>query len=204
MNRAIYEESAIREASFLGLTYDICDVPVRQLTPYKYILLDFINSPFIKKTEELDDASIAKHVFDFIWIVSADFKENDAEAKATFIKEKLADLDFVKAMEDIYQYINDMFLDAPPLRATVEQTKQYKPQHWAWIVSYIDNLSEAYGWTDEYILHLPMPRILQYNNAIYARKMSSGGKSPALVNPRSDPIYLKIKQEHMRLAKEKV
>lgn len=203
MNRAVYKESAIREASFLDLTYDICGVPVRQLTPYTYLLLDFANSPFLKKGDELSDAELFNHICNFIWLLSPEFKENDGEAKKKFILEKLAQIDYVQAIKEISEFIKDMFMDAPPIREKVEKDKKYTPQHYAWIVGYIYTLSETFGWTDEYIVHLPIPRILQYNNIIYERKMTSSGKAAILVNNLSDPVFLKIKNEHMRLMKEK-
>lgn len=201
MNRAVFRESSVREASFLGLTTSICGVPVRFLTPYKYMMLDFINSPFIKGGE-CDDSTMINHIYKFIWLVSTDFKENDALAYDTFIKDKCDNLDFIKAIADISDYLTDMFLDSPPYKGE-RGTKGYIPSYYAWIVSYIDTLASEYGWEWQTIMDMPMPVILQFHNAIFARNESKAGRTPILINNISDPVMARIKSEHLRIKKEK-
>lgn len=203
MNKAIYRESAVREASFLNVTYDICGIAVRQLTPYMYLLLDFTNSPFLKGGE-CEDSEMRNHIANLIWICSPAFKENDTTAKRQFIADNLATLDYVQAIKDISEFMADMFMDSPPYKEKAEANKTYKPVYYAWITGYIDALASQYGWDYEKILHMPMPLILQFNNAIFARKMSEAGKPAVLVNNLSDPVMKKIHDEHIRLKKEKV
>jgi hypothetical protein len=194
ISAALYKESAIREASFLDITYDICGLPCKQLTPYHYMLLDFCSCPFVKGlTEELSNAEMIKHIVNFLWVVSPDFVTNDSKAKDTFIKEKCSTLDYIQATKEITEYLADMFLDSPPYREKKEKEKQYTPSYYAWVVGYITLIAETFGWRDDYILQLPMPRILQYHNAIYANKRASAGQPIMLINNLSDPVLKKIK-----------
>jgi hypothetical protein len=167
-----------------------------------YLLLDFTNSPFLKGGE-CDDSEMRNHIANLIWICSPLFKENDAAAKRQFIADNFADIDYVQAIKDISEYMADMFMDSPPYKEKDAKEKNtYTPVYYAWIVGYIDVLASQYCWDYEKILHMPMPLILQFNNAIYARKMSEVGKPAVLINNLSDPVMKKIHDEHIRLRKE--
>lgn len=187
--QAVYEESSIRESSFLPVSLDIGGIAVKQFTPYHCLLLDFNESPFINPDY---GALTLDQIIDFLWVVSEDFKENDGPAKENFIKDKCAALDYIQTIEGIQKYIDDAFLDTPHRRQdNAPRTPEF---FYAWICTYIDALAHEYGWDDNKVLHLPFARILQYMKAIEAREAAKTGAKPDLYNNRSGKIKLQLEQ----------
>jgi hypothetical protein len=189
--KAVYDESCIRELAFLPVTLTIASIEVRQFTPYHYILLDFIRSPFVGGTEEPTVESIAE----FLWIVSADYKDNDPAGKNKFINEKVAQVNYIQALEDIGEYVTNAFLDVPPPLAIAQDTKRDSIPYYAWIVSYIDVLASEYGWQERDCLHMNFSKLFQYIRAIEARKSVTAGKEPVMYNKISDEVKVRIREE---------
>lgn len=190
---AVFKESAIREAAFLPVTLDIGGIAVKQFTPYMYILLDFVQSPFISGDRRPDGC----HVAEFLWVVSTEFKENDEVGKKAFIENKCADLEYFKTVEEIETYLMEAFIDIPP---TTREDGSQKPKNnrtvpfYSWVCSYIDALASEYGWTDDKVIHMPFARILQYSKCIEARKWMAAGKEPQLFNNLSDKAINNIRR----------
>lgn len=203
MNAAVLRESSIRELSLLNVHYHVGGLPIRQLTPRMYLLLDFTNSPFIKGLkEEIENSKLEAYVQDFVWICSPEFVEYDVKKKTEFIKTNFVKMDYARCLDDILEYLDDMLMDIP--RGRNEFTnKKYIPQYYAWIIGYIDILSSEFSWTDEDILGKSIPRILQLCNAITQRRTAAAGRKSQLLNPISDPILKKIRDEQIRILKEK-
>lgn len=187
----VYKESAIREIAFLNIPIDICGVEVKQLTPYLFILLDFIKSPFLVNDRMPDEINIV----DFLWIISTRFVENDKDKKAEFIKDIAVKLKYDEAIKGIYEYLNEAFIDSPAQHVeTNNKLKKTNIPFYAWIAGYIDILSSEYGWLDNYIMNMPFTRIFQYLKTIEARKMAELGKEPLLFNQYSDKVMTTLRK----------
>lgn len=201
---AVYKDSCIRESAILGIDLNICGVPVKQLTPYHYILLDFINSPFLQNGE----VNIS-NIVDVLWIISTEFKANDKEAKTKFIETKCVDIVFDDAINNILKYIANTFIDIPASVRSLDQAKINKVNipHVSWVVSYVDTLAKEYGWFYTDVIHMPFALIFQFLKTIEIREsIKNTGKQPDLVNGTSDAIKRKIIRltfERNKILKEK-
>lgn len=182
-----YKESVIREFAFLGITHEICGIEINAFTPYYFMLLDFLNSPFINPRKDFTDGD----VFQFLYVVSTVYKKSDKANYELFVSNN-AGIDVNKAITEICEYISDSFLDAPP--EVVGSSKSNKRPYTAWITPYIDILATEYGWTDEYIIRLPFNRFFQYIKTIDARKSAMVGNKPIMFNKYSDTAYAKISE----------
>lgn len=180
-----YKESVIREFAFLNITHEICGVELQALTPLHFILLDFVDSPFVNPRDNLQPGDI----FQFLYVVSTDYKRNDKSHYEAFVA-KHADIDISQAVSEICDYINDAFLDAPAEVSGGKNTNN-RP-YTAWIVPYIDLIASEYGWDDETIIRLPFTRLFQYAKSIDMRKSAEAGQKAICFNRYSDSAKQKI------------
>ena len=178
LQMARYLESVVREASFLPVTLTIGDIPVKQYSMRHHIMLDFANNPFVKGNDEWDK----EHIWEFIWVVSTEFEYGNTEKKTVFL---------VKCMEkyqmeeqvgqlvmDILEYLNNAFLDN---YEDTDNTGKSIPIV-SWAANYIHAISSNYGWTDEYILDLPLNRVCQYVRCIDRDLAAKNGVEPNIQN----------------------
>lgn len=189
---AVYTESVVREAAFLGVKLTLCGIKVNQFNPRHYMLLDFMSSPFIK-----GGIPTAEQVCDFLWVVSPDFKEGDGAAYIKFVEEKCANLDFAESVFAIREYVDHATIDFPPIQKMEGAPR--KAEFMAWVAYYVDALASEYGWTVEYIMSLPFALILQQMKAIDARRAIREGKSLHMFNTLSESV----RAEGLRLLEEK-
>lgn len=194
-NEAGYKESCIREFAFLNITHEIAGVEVNPLTPLHFMLLDFVDSPFINPKDNIEIGA----VFQFLYIVSPQYKKKDVYHYQKFV-EKNAAIDLQKAVAEICEYIEEAFLDAPP-EVAGNKNSNSRP-YTAWIVPYIDMLAQQYGWDDEYIIRLPFARLFQYAKAIDSRRMAEAGQHSIMFNKYSDTAKAKISALLNEKAKE--
>lgn len=199
-NMARYQESVIRECAFVPIDLDIDGIPVKQFTMMHRILLDFCNSPFIKEQDDLDK----QHIWEFLWIVSTEFVMNNPNKKKEFIESNLKFRSTVEAytrlITGIFEYLKSAFLDSveyerqltkdEELLAAVSDRSNFVVKEesatTSWIAEYISIIASAYGWTDEYILNLPLARVLQYIRCITKQEAIKNGVSIKLRNKFSD------------------
>lgn len=194
---AVYEESAIREVAFLfknpefiSMPIDIAGIEVHQLTPYHFILLDFVKSPFLVNDRMPDEV----HIVDFLWIVSTGFIANNKEAKEKFIKEKCLQLMYDETLKEIYDYLTKAFIDSPAQHVETSKIKKTNIPFYAWVAGYIDILCVEYGWLDSYIMTMPFTKIFQYLKTIESRKTAEMGKEPILFNQYSDRVMKELRK----------
>src|SRR5689334_706017 len=68
---AVKREMDIRDAAFLNITADICGIPIRQMTPRDYLILDGLGSPIL-------DGRIAtasrEDIVKFLWFLSPEYR----------------------------------------------------------------------------------------------------------------------------------
>ena len=162
---AVYRESSLREAAFLPITLDIAGVEVKPLTPRMFIVLDFLQSPFITAKDELDAGDIAN----FLWVVSTQYELNNPTKKEEFLQKVVADVEVDTCIKDISTYVQEAFIDAPSIPMVTDKSPRQKQNNipfYAWVVNYIDVLAHEYGWDDEKIIHMSFTKIFQYTKSI--------------------------------------
>lgn len=188
---AVYNESAIRESAFLDIPYKIAGIPVDQLTPRKFIYLEFIDSPYVVNNDKMPEM---EDTMTFIWICSKEYKLADNEAFEAFIDKHFdANFNWQQAQSDIVRHIEEAFLDSPPSSTNKKNSESDIPGH-AWIADYIDILASEYGWNDQYILDMPIARLLQYIKVIDYRYHIKNGNTPTKFNKYSDAIKRQIQE----------
>jgi hypothetical protein len=192
-SQAVYRESALREAAFLPITLDIAGVTVKPLTPRMFIVLDFLQSPFVTAKNELDAGDIAN----FLWVVSSEYEINNPTKKEEFLQKIVAEVDVETCIKDISIYVQEAFIDAPSIPVITDKSPHQKQNNipfFAWVVNYIDVLAHEYGWDDEKILDMPFNRLFQYLKAIEVRNTLCAGKEPKLFNNLSDKTKNALKK----------
>jgi hypothetical protein len=158
-----------------------------QFTPTHYLLLDFKNNPILTGIGDIT----TDHIKEFLWIISVEYKQGDKEARDVFYQA----LDtLIEAGEDFLSAINvylwKSFLDLTG--GASERPIEKKEPDTRWVTDLIDLIAVNYHWKDDYILGLPLERLLQYRKAISARNMIMAGKEPIVENRLSDPIISRI------------
>lgn len=173
-------EQANRDLAFLGMPIPLCGVIVRQFNLNHLILLGNCGNAFITH----DKAPQPEDVAQFLWIVSKDYG-TDPKARTKFVK-GLRKLKYLKSVEEIREYLNGAFQDAPQGGSA---GKQYTADC-AWIV---EIMAHEYGWDDESIMQKPIARLFQYLRLIHKRN-----DPKALLFNRSEQIVTK----HLRMQME--
>lgn len=203
---AIRKESIIRESSYLDIELDILGIPVRQFTPYHFILLDFAINPHTQRHRipNFEDTC------EFLWIISPDFKNNNSTEKQKWILttilqplideatkvsdgnvgfeevySNLKELWNLKASEEIFEYLEDAFMDQPEGKKQFLAMPQDKPEVYSWITCLCHTISKAYGWRDNDILHMPYANLFQKLRIITEEEYAKAGEKYIPINKYS-------------------
>lgn len=172
---AAHTEENLRVTAYLDISHKICGIEVKQLTLYHLAYLDNINNFFVVKQ---DRAVQDYDVVNFLWIVSAEWKLRDAQAHLEFTKTKCTNIDYEQAFIEITKYLEKEMIDSLETKIEHDRVtgKRMAPRN-CWLTQYIDILASEYGWTVEYIKHLPIAIVLQLVRVVEARHYAeSGGK----------------------------
>lgn len=163
IRKAIEQAETWQAESWLNLTTEISGVEVEHMTLKHFLLLDGVNSPFIKnKSFSPTDIGL------FLWILSPNYSMC-TKARQIFIEE-IFDLNIGLAVEGITEYLTLTFQDA---ESTDSKDKKY-----ANFVAYmVDLFGREYGWNIKYILNLPMRQIYQLSTAIGERYAKQAGEN---------------------------
>lgn len=145
------------------------------LTLRRLMYLEAINHPM------LTGASCPRAgVIDFLWVMSARFKPGDDPGLAKFRRRFW----FRKIDgEKLREYLAGEFPNEPDANG--------RPPAPAWVAQLVDMIASEYGWSEADILDAPIKRLMQYTEALVARK---GDKQPTPKSPRAD----RIKSEYLR------
>ncbi len=166
LREAIAQERFDRTAPFLGLPETVCGVECRPLTLLDVLRLDCIGSPFVVGGMPNREACIA-------------FLKLQQHHRCIRHWWAFVTLDWSKATEEIYRFVDEAFADAPPSGAGGDG-----PVYWTIAQDYIHIMGDAYGWEAEKTLGLPLSVLFPQYSVIRAHK----GKSVGLFNPRSDKV----------------
>ncbi len=194
-NAIAYEQEQLREAAFIGATLLIAGIEVNLFTPYHYLLLDNIGSPFIKADRVPDESDVGI----FVWIVSTEFVPKDETARSAFLKKIAATMNFAEAIEDITEYLTKTYGDFPfpPNKENKLRREGLFPHipFYSPVAGIVDGLSSEYGWEIDYILSMPYILIFQFMKAIAERRAE--GKPVQLYNQRTTQLEIKILKEYV-------
>lgn len=193
---ALRLESEIREIAFLPVDLKLLDVPVKQLTPLHVSYLDWMENAYITKGKNPE----IKDTLQFLWVVSTEFKLGDDEARSKFYNSH-TNVNHEEMSNEIREYIGSSYLDDEPIinRSASTKKKSSDESYYAWIASYVHLLATEYGWTDDYIMNLPIARILQYQRCIIESKM---GDDAIMRNKLSTKYIAEVRRLHEEIQKE--
>lgn len=157
-SRFATKRSEVQEYAFLPYTIEIAGIEVDQFCPRHYILLDFLNNPWIKTGLPTE-----KDCYQFLWVVSPKFKQSDTEAYLDFVK-SIEAIPYSDLVFSIEEYLMDYFSDAPR-GSDEEENKSAKqsnrPAEYSWISTYVHRFAAEYGWSIDYIINKPFPVLFQ-------------------------------------------
>jgi len=134
---AVKRDQDVRDAAFLGLTTNICEVEVYQLTLRDELILDGLGNPFISGgIHSVQDA------LKFLWLLSPDWKPGWWPAwRHGFRNRKLGDDALTTG---INAYLDDTYQDAPGTRA---RKALNGPPFASGAAHFVHRLAKAYGWS---------------------------------------------------------
>jgi hypothetical protein len=193
--RADRLEKYWRDFAFLGLPEELNiagqKVVVRLLTLRMFVQLCAVNSPFF-----VGGRIGPEHVLQILWRLSPkyDTRLGNPSARQQFI-ESIALLPYAATLRAVNRYLDRMLIDKPP---TIAKKNGVRPDT-SFAASAIHQLASAYGWSDEQILDLPMPRVFQYMRKIHRE----ANHDLAYFNPIRDRFVKKITSKVLAARKEK-
>lgn len=166
-SRADRIEDYWRDFAFLGLPEEIRfpngqTVTVNLLTLRMYIQLSAVRCPFI-----VGGRVRPEHVAQILWRLSPLYDKRDAKHKTRtkFVK-SIAKLPFIASIRAINRFLDRMFTDKPPTPVASNNGSTKKLDS-SFAARMIHNLAGAYGWSDDAILDMPIPRLFQYMRNIH-------------------------------------
>jgi hypothetical protein len=177
--QAVEDETATREAAFLGVTELVCGVEVLPFSPLHFSMLECARSPFVKGgVPSPADVAI------FLWAVSPGYAPR-AKIRRWLFARRVAGLDYLNSLSEIQSYIQDAFGDAPGVKMS-----GFKPSYYSGTAAMIDLIASQYGWSEEQIIRIPFKRIFQYARCIRERTSDN----PIFFN-RSDAVIGRWQEE---------
>ena len=167
---------AYRERAFLPIQDEIEGVPVRHMTARQLNALQAIRSPFI-----YGGMPTAEEVAAFLWFISPLYNAaGNGRDEFTMV---VGQLDYIRTLITIRKYLDRTFLDLPGAPAS---GKSFPISSTAGLV---DDLAEAYGWSEETILDMPLVRVLQYVKRQRSKKNPEAPVFDKLVDRLRDRYY---------------
>ena len=155
---AVAREKSLRDAAWLDLPARICGMEFRQMTVRHYLVLDGVDSPFVR-----GGIPTPEQLAQFLWIVSPSFTPDEGEA-LRFTKE-IGKLPFTQAVQESLAYVEQTFLDAPQ----GAKRDDGSPDYFSWLSSIVDALGSEYGWKPFEIMEMPLRQVFQLLRVIRRR-----------------------------------
>jgi len=173
---AIAEEARERERNFIGFSHDICGVKVRSMTVLDFIVLDSMESAFIKRTiPTLGDLT------KFLWYLSIDFDSLPAGLRRSWAAfrfgRRVRRLDVVDAAVRGFAYVDAMFADMPGGKDGGEPFA-------SWLAVWTDLIRSEYKCSRDDVLSMTLPEFFQSVRCIHKR----ANPKTAFANRKADAI----------------
>jgi len=186
VKKARAKQERIRENAWKNLAYEINGFKVRPMTVLDYLMLDHFGSPFLYRQQpQLCDLSW------ILWALSPQcLKWNQKNIQlgrtlASFfysrkVSKKLGrDGIFQESCTKVFEYIDDMFMDAP---AGMQGGKAAV----CYLASWFDIIQSQYHCSEDAVRFMPLPQMFQRIRAIQER---NGNEQPAF-----DKVEDRLKQ----------
>lgn len=145
--------------AFAGVEPKICQaVEIRPLTSRMFMDLEGGECAFVARVDRpVDETDIGV----FLWRCSP-FYERGNEDLRRYFQANLVFLPFVDARTEIYDFLRRSLAGMPLWKGKVRAT----PGVGQWQSRLVHMFAKEYGWTEDYILDLPLRRLWQYANRI--------------------------------------
>jgi hypothetical protein len=187
--RADRLEDAWRDRAFIDANDKICGVEVRLITLRMFIELNISRNPFL-----VGGTVGREHVAAFFWRLSPqylrpseypDTAAGEPTPRERFVEMLIATVPFRRSVRAINRFLNRMLIDKPPSSGSATDAKADT----SFAASAVHQLAAAYGWDEDKILDMPMPRMFQYLRKIHREK----DPGLAYFNPIRDGLTKKLK-----------
>lgn len=152
---AVEKERRSRTLVFLGLPENICGEKIHNLTPHLLVVLFSIGSPFVCGG---GGDITAAHIAQFIWALHVDYiprSNPGSEELRKKICDSIASRDLRKSYDEIAEYLEETFLDAPDGDA---KSRPIASQP-AWLIYRFRR--EPFRMTKEEVMHTPLRELYQ-------------------------------------------
>jgi hypothetical protein len=161
LSRADRLEDYWRDFAFLGLTETLhlgrgIEAEVQLLSLRMFVQLCAVKSPFLVGGE-INPGDVAI----LLWRLTPAYDPRNKKARHQFIR-SIAKAPFQTAKRVCDRYLDRMLIDRPPTTG-----KKSVRMDTSFAASMVHTLAANYGWSDEMILDLPMPRLFQYMRKIH-------------------------------------
>ena len=149
--------------SWVNLTENFKGIQIKNMSLYHLMLLDGLESPFLKKKTTANDIDICL----FLWVVSADYCENAKKQKQFF--KKVVKITNIEAINFIHEYLDKTFSES--------ETMNLGDKGQTYFLSYfVDLFAREYSWDLDKILNLPLRIAFQLVTAINERNAKKAGE----------------------------
>lgn len=201
---AVHRERLNRDAAFLNVPLDVAGFDVAPITLRKYLLLKVTGSSFLT-----GETPTPCDVISFLWLMHPGYvvtiKPFQVKAYQGIVRRSLAFMApevprfknrftarsyerklrnsliaLTKIVIAIRSFVDEQLQDYPAKSGNV---RGEAPSYYSNAAYLCGLFGKNFGWTDDYVLDCPMPRILQYLNFI---RQANGSNAP-LFNP-SDKV----------------
>lgn len=171
-----------RDSAFLMPPLVLCGVECCHLTPHRLAVLMVSQSPFV-----CGGVPMPEHVVQFLWAVSPHFGYGNNPAKEK-LTESVAGIAYEDAVKAIYDYVDEAFMDAPASDGTQQESS------FSWLATIVDALASEYGWTQDYVLDLPLACVFQYLRTIERRHNPKALQFNRLTDKVTSDLFKRMNQ----------
>jgi hypothetical protein len=185
-----------RDAAWLAIPAAICGVPVRPMTLADYLALHLAGNAHVCANAgpgevEGSAAFWAMHDGIFLWRISVAYAPS-AEAREAFMaRHQVAAIDLIELHAAIADYLRAIFADrpAPPATTSTAENDQVPLSIAAsFAACWIHDFAAAYGWIDEHVLAMPLPRIFQLRHLLRVDADLKAGRRPRPAGDEADSL----------------
>jgi len=176
IKKARAKQSRIRENAWKCIPWDFNGTKVRVMTVGDYLVLEHFNCPFLYRQEpELCDLAF------LFWALSYDcLKWNQRRIQfgrsffawkySRWVTKKFGkDVVFQEACAKVFEYIDEIFLDAPA------SIKNGRESGLCYLAAWFDIIQSQYHMSESEVIAMPLPQLFQRIRAIQER---TGVESP--------------------------
>jgi len=169
---AIEREKTRRELAFSGTLLPVGGVWLLQFTPFHWVNLGLVRSPFLGGDRGSPFSAVP--ILEFLWICSPAYRPGAYWRQLWFYFRNYRAINPATTAA-ILDYLDGAFMDSPPSTGKPGDRRSY----YAGITSLCDFFATEYGWDDAATMAKPLARLFQYFN--YARKRND--PKAVLFNP---------------------